>query len=194
MTTERRVETLPASGTYTVGPGNLFRLITVTSAVTVNLIQGGTRSVYSGMLALIIKRVESWDKIIITGAAGDTVEFFFGNENITEDVTDVPVTAVQITGTATTAEKPSDTVSDLAPVDIADASAAEIVPASATRRRMRVMAKSDNAGSVFVRTGAAANDIWELAPGTSQAFDTLDQLFARNDTGAVCRVYRFEET
>lgn len=194
MTIERRVETIPVLGQFNVPPGNLMRLITVSAAVTLRVVKNGSSEMFTGILALILRRVESWDYIQIIGAAGTTVEFFTGNEVVIEDQTDVPVTAVQITGTATTAEKPTATISNLAPVVIADANAAAVFAASATRRRIRVQARSDNAGPVYLRTGAATNDIWELSPGTSQAFDTFATLFGRNDTGAPATVYVFEET
>lgn len=192
---ERYTQTINASGRAELAGGNYFLLLTANATVNVRADARGVSEGFNGVIGgVLIRRVKPWDQLIIIGAAGTTLEYFHGHEFVEQDETDIRLGVSAVTGTVATAERPSDTVSNLAPVVIATAAAAQIVAASITRRRMRVQADSTNPGSVFIRTAAGTSNIFELQPGVSQAFDTFDELFARNDTGANCTVYRFEET
>jgi len=192
---ERRTQTINATGRADLARGNYFLLLVASASVDVRAVSGGTSEGFNGVLGgIVIKRVKPWDEMQILGVAGTTLEYFVGSEEVTEDETDIRLGVSAIAGTVTVAERPTDTVSNLAPVVVATGAAASVVAASITRRKMRIQADSLNAGSVFIRTAAGTSNIAELQAGTGMDVDTFDELFARNDTGADATVYRFEQT
>lgn len=194
MTIERRVETFPASGKIQFAGGTLFRIVTSTAPVEARFMRDGTFEVISNVFALIVRRVRPFENVILTAAAATVIEVFYGTDIPEQDETDIPITSTTISGVTAVAEQPSTTVSDLAPSVIANGTAPSVIPASLTRRRFSLQADSANPGSCFARTSAAGNNVRELVPGVMYQFDTRDEIFVRNDTGANCTFYRFEET
>lgn len=200
-TVERRQETINANGVLQLAGGNLLRVISSTANLDIRLLKLGTTERISGVTALIAQRVIPFDQVQILAAAGTVVVLVIGQSDFTEDFTDVPVTAITITGVGNVYVTPSDTIANTAPVDCNTAAEAVLVAANANRRRVRITADSANAdggttashGGLIRRT-SGGNAIAELQAGTSLLFETRDQLFVRNDSGSTNRFYVAEET
>lgn len=194
MSVERKTQVINATGRAELARGNYFLLLTSTASVDVRADRDGTSEGFNGIIGgFLIKRVKPWDQMIVVGAAGDVIEYIVGSEAIVEDETDIRLGVSAIAGTVSTVERPSDTVSDLAPVVLASGVAAIIVPSSTTRRRMRVQVDPAGASGVFVRTAAGGNNLTELQPGALISLDTFDELWGFQASGVAVTVYRLEE-
>lgn len=199
MTIERRVQTIPTTGRAELPRGNFLLLLTASASVDIRAEREGFSEGFNGIVGgLYARRVVPWNAVEIIGAAGTSLEYLYGSENVTEDETDIRLGVSAVAGTVSTAERPSDTIVENAPVVASNPSApaadvAVLIAANASRRRLRVYADATNPGSCFVMNALAGEFIAELQPGTSQAFDTLQGLWISNANGADCTFYLCEE-
>jgi len=190
-----RTEQIPASGEVQLGPANFFFLISATLAVDISFQDDGTSYGATAVTGGYVKgKVNGWRRGTIRGTAGTTVVFFYGDEELREDVTDFRQTIAIISGTVNIASSPAATPTNRAPVTLATGTQAALFAANLSRRRIKVYSDSANPGSCYARTSGGANNIAELQPGVSEPFDGTYALDARNDTGGNCTFYLFEET
>lgn len=194
MSIRRYAVTLGANGRYEFQGGNFALLSTVSAAVNLRL-EGTKRETFDGIAGgLFIKRINSWDNLIILGAAGVTFEMLVGNENVIEDETDVRLQVTTISGTANVNQVSNTSFTDLPAVTIPNASAAAVFAANLTRRGITIFSDSANAGSVFIRTTGGANNIGEIQPGQFYGWRNTAGLDIRNDSGAPATFYICEES
>jgi hypothetical protein len=194
MSVERRSEVIPASGRVEVGRGNLFILYSATAAVNLRLEARGTSEGFDNITGGVrVQRIQPWDFAIIIGAAGTTVVYIVGHENINEDLADVFLQVATIAGTVAVATSPASTITDSADVNAADAAQSLLFAANLLRRRITVHVDSANLGSAYFRTIGGANNIGEAQPGVTYSFEGTYGLDIRNDTGGVANFYIFEE-
>lgn len=197
MTIQRRSEIIPLSGVIDLPRGNFFLLNSATAFVNVRAHRDGVSERFDNIAGgLYIRRVEPWLAMQLTGAAGTTVEYFIGTENVQEDETDTRLAVTAIAGAVSTVEQPSSAIVNNAPVVVPDPGGGNedvLIAANASRRRLRVFADAANPGSCFVRAVTGGNAIAELQPGTSQQFDTLQGLWIFNANAADCTFYLCEE-
>lgn len=193
---ERYSQVIPANGRLELPRGNLLIFISSTAAVNVRIERGGASEGINGVTGgLRVRRIRSWDNVIVIGAAGTTCVYFLGSDDVTEDVTDVFLQVTVIAGTASFAEAPAATVADTAAITRATATQGQLFPANLLRRRISVHVESANAGSCYARAlGGGANNIGELQPGVVYNFNGTYGLDVRNDTGANALFYLFEES
>lgn len=196
MTIELRNETIPANGQTLFAGGNIFRLLAASAAVEVRAEIGGSSERILNVTALIYRRTRPFDYIRVIGAPGTTLQAFYGTENVEEDSTDVPVAAIQITGTANVNIAPSAGLVNNAPVDANTAAETLLIAANLSRKCVRVQADVNNSdgGTTATRGGlirnqSGGNNLADLQPGTWREFYTTGALYVRNDGGATNRFY-----
>jgi len=193
--TARRVEILPASGEAVLGPGNFFFLLNAAANVTVSFQRGGTTFGATDIGAGYLKRnVSEWNRATITGPAGTSVTFFYGNEDIAEDDTDFRGGITTIAGVAAFAEQPAATLVSTANAALATANSLDI-SANLSRRRISIHSDSINAGSVWVRDQAGTTDAGqELQPGQTIEVKGTYAIRVRNNSGVSVNLSTNEES
>ena len=79
----RFVEVIPASGRIDRPRGNFFLLLASTVTLNVLMERDGTSEQFNSVTGGIrVRRVKPWNAMTIFGAAGGTVEFFFGADEV----------------------------------------------------------------------------------------------------------------
>lgn len=193
---ERFSQAIPANGRLELPRGNLLILISASAAVNVRLDARGSSEGINGITGgLRLRRVRSWDNVIIIGAAGTTCVYFIGHDEVTEDETDIFLQVSVIAGTVAVADSPSSTVAALADNAIA-AATTENIPANLLRRRITIGVLSTALASVRVKeSGGPALSGIEIQPGTYEEFRTTASLDVRNDDAVnATSYYTFEES
>jgi hypothetical protein len=184
---EYRSETIPASGEIALSGANFFFLVTSSAAVTVRFMGGGTDFGANSILAGVqIGRVVEWDRAVIRGAAATTVQFFYGNSELREDVTDFRSSIATIAGVPTfTIQQLATMVASPARLTVATANK-QTIAANAARRTIYISNPSDNAtpGLVYIQTAAAgAGRGIPLDSGMNWSDSYTGALDVRNDSG-----------
>lgn len=197
MTIQRQALVLPASGVIETMLGNFCLLVTSNAAVNLRLVNGGSGERFDGVVGgLYLRRVKPWDNLQIIGAAGTSIEFWIGNEDTDEDVTDIRLQITTIAGVASFAEAPSATIATPARQTRATAGATTIA-ANLLRRRITIANPSDNAtpGLLYVQASpAGAGRGIPLDTGLFVELKTTAAIDIRNDSGVTVDFTTFEET
>jgi len=195
MSSQLRTETIPANGQLISGPGNFFFMITASASVDVKMIGAGTSWGATGVSAGYLKaNVQRWDRLVIAGAAGTVVTFFVGDEDVSEDVTDIRAQIALIGGVTLVSEAPSTAISSPA-ASVRATGGADTIAANLSRKRITVSSISTNTGSLYLQSvGAGAGRGLELQPGMSLEIKTTAAIDVRNDSGASQTYTIFEET
>jgi hypothetical protein len=185
---DTRTEVIPASGVVQLPNANFLFIVSSTGNVALQLKRQGLRpgaaqENYTGQLAgLQISRTAAWDFASITGVAGVSVTFIYGNVGIRDDATLFNQQIAIISGVTAVALQPSSTFTDTA--DTAQATATEtVIAANLTRRRITIGVPPTAAANEPVRVsfvGGAGRGV-VIMPGTNQEFDTTSALHVRND-------------
>lgn len=196
MSIEQVTQVIPATGQLPLPPGNYFLLISTTAALNVRIQKAvGNSEGCNGIVAsLLLQRVETWQQLVMIGAAGTNVTFIYGVATVREDVTDIRSQIAVISGTSAFAEAPAATLSTPASLVVVTANK-QTVAANLLRRRITVSNQSTSTGSVFVQTAAAGAGIGlELQAGQSVEIRGTYAFDLRNDSGGNCTVGLFEES
>ncbi len=196
MSVERFSRTIPASGVIDLGPGNFMLLLSASAALNLRADGGGTSEGFNSVTGgLVISRVQPWSSMRLIGTPGIACDYVVGQENISEDDTDIRLQIATIAGTASFAEAPSATITASPAAVTVTTATASTIAANLTRRRITVCAPSTNTGSVYIQTVAAgANRGIELQPGTFVEMRTTAAMDIRNDSGASQAFTTFEES
>lgn len=185
----RYVETIPASGRIDRSRGNFFLLFSSTVSLNVLMETEGTSEQINGVTGGVrVRRVTPWKALTIFGAAGGSVEFFFGADDVQEDEVDVFLQIATIAGVASIAESPSATFNSQADQSIAAAGSFDIA-ANLLRRRITIGSLSTNTDPVNLRVRdqtATTGEGIELQAGTFVELKTTAALRIRNN-GAVAQ-------
>lgn len=197
MSSSLRVELIPASGEIALRPANFFFMLTASAAVTVRFQNKGGTYEAAGISAGFLKAaIKPWERVAIIGAAGTSVTYFYGDEDILEDVTDFRMQIATIGGTVAVVSQPSSAIATPARITRATAGATTIA-ANALRRRITISNPSDNVtpGLLYVQAvGAGAGRGYPLDSGMSVELQTTAALDVRNDSGVSVDFTQFEET
>src|SRR3970282_2642873 len=106
----RFVEVIPASGRIDRPRGNFFLLLASTVTLNVLMERDGTSEQFNSVTGGIrVRRVKPWNAMTIFGAAGGTVEFFFGADEVAEDEVNVFMQGGTILCVRLFAERPNAT-------------------------------------------------------------------------------------
>lgn len=195
MSIERRSEVIPASGELSTPRNNFFLLLSATGTVNMRAEGRGTSERFDGITGgILIRRVNSWDFMTITGAAGLTVVYLVGTELVERDETDVRLQIATIAGTASVADSPASALADTAAVALPDATLTAVVPVNLTRRRVTITVDADALTPVYARTAGGANNLLEMQPGVAYEFRGTYAISIRNDSGGATTAYVFEES
>lgn len=192
-----RTELIPAGGEIQLGEANFFFLLSATLAVDVNFQADGSSYGAAQVTGGYVKgKIAPWRRATIRGTAGSTVVFFYGDEELREDITDFRQTIATIAGLVGVTDAPSSTLATAARQTVANANKVTIA-ANLARRRITISNPSDNAtpGLVYVQTAAAgAGRGYPLDSGLSVEFRTTAALDVRNDSGGAVDITTFEES
>lgn len=181
MSSERRVETIPASGRIVIPPNNFFFFLNSTNAINFQYKHGGTQSGANNITAGYIKKLlRDWDEGIITGTVGDIITFIDGHEEFTEDDTQFVSQIATIAGVVSVAVRLPTAITDTA--DVAQASGTQtVISANLLRKGLNIGVLSSALNSVRVSKSGGAGRGTEVQPGQNQDFDTTDTYTVRND-------------
>jgi len=190
-----RTEQIPAAGEIQLSEANFFFLLSATIAIDVSFQSDGSSYGATQVTGGYVKgKIAPWRRATIRGTAGTTVLFFYGDEDLREDITDFRQQIATIAGIVAITSSPAATVVDRVAVTRATATQGALFAANLSRRRIKVYSDSANPGSCYARVAGGANNIAELQPGVSEPFDAIYALDVRNDTGGTCTFYILEET
>lgn len=176
MTIQLRQETIPTSGQLILDQANLIFIISASANVTLQIQQRGVNEQITNIPAgTKLKRVKQWSQAVIQGAAGTTLQFFYGLEFAREDETDFQTQIAVIAGgsiTAITGSSPN-AITDHPDIVVAAATNdTTSIVANIARKSIIIGSLSTNADIVRVRGHGAAAGGFELQPGqTATYFD-----------------------
>jgi hypothetical protein len=201
VTIQRYTQTIPANGLVEIPSGNFFLLVAASGgSVEVAITQGGTRERFPGAIGgLYVKRVNGWDLIQITGAAGVVIEYWHGSENVDRDETDIRLATSVIAGSVSINELPAGNITDTAPVVCGPGAQTPLIAANAARKRVRFSIDSANvdggttASHAYIRKAGGAQNLQEAVPGFEYEFKNTSGFDLRNDSAGNYTVYIFEE-
>lgn len=167
-------QNLPASGTMQLDRGNFFFLFGSTAPVSVLFVydRGHAEQMANVPTGTQVKRVKSWDRVILTGTGGTNVEFWHGYAFSREDQTNVQATIASITGTVLTTPGLGSSNSPTTHADVALATGTgSTIAANAARKMLIIGSLSTNApATTQLRVGSAASAIGiELSAGNQIA-------------------------
>lgn len=193
--TARRSETIPATGRIGLAPGNFFFLLNASANISITFDRGGVNFGAADIGAGYVKgNVREWDRAVITGPAGTTVQFFYGTEDLSEDFTDFRAQIATISGVTAVAEQPAASIVSTASAALATGNSLDI-SANLARRRITICNESTSGGSVWVRDQLATTNAGEeLQPGTSKEFKGTYALRVRNNSGFSANISTNEES
>lgn len=192
MSSKLRTEIFPASGTIVTGALNNFvMLVQTAAAVTVRFYRDGTSFEAENIEAGYVKGLRKpWDRMEITGAAGSTVRFLLGMEEITDDFTDYRRTVGVFQ-----AQQPSE-IADAADIDVGGV-AGPVAVAPANASRYSITFTNLDSSAAYVRIGnlatVAAGRGQILAPGASVTSRVTGAIYAIRETAAAALVGVSEE-
>lgn len=195
MTTEVLPLALSAGVQSTFGSGRIFYLKSASGPVTITAERSGSgasiRKFTNVTVGFKFKADDGhgWTLLRVLSATTQNIELVIGDDDVEFS------NAVSISGSVTTVDTPSGTITaSVADTVIATATAYSI-PANTGRRRITIGSLGANTGNVRVQsTGAGAARGLELVPGTFVGLATTAALDVRNDTGANQSVYVLEES
>lgn len=195
MSTKLVTAAIPASGKIQLGPGNFFFLITATATISVIFAKEGTEFGAEGIQAGYVKgKLSPWERAEIRGTAGVTVSYFFGTEDLREDVTDFRQQIATIAGIVSMAESAAAAHASVDKTAIPAATTVDIA-ANLLRRRITICNWSDSAGSFSVRQTNNTNDGGiELQAGQFLEIRNTAAIRLRTPAGTGANYSTFEET
>lgn len=197
MSSERRQETIPASGRIVLPPNNFFFFLNSINAISFQYKRGGSFSGANNITAGYVKKlISDWDEATITGTPGDIITFLDGHEEFAEDDTNFVSQIATIAGSVNVLIRPSALQTDTA--DVSQGSGTQtVISANLVRRRIFIGCLSTSTNSIRCsHTGGASRGV-EIQPGMEREFDTTDTITVRNDntfgTAAAATWYATEE-
>ena len=169
MTVQLRNETIPASGSVILDQANLIFIINASANITLQIQQRGVNEQIASIPAgTKIKRVKQWSQAVIQGAAGTTVQFFYGLEFAREDSTDFQTQIAVISGGQIVAIAGSSPNAKTDHADITLAAATNdttSIVANVGRKSIIIGSVSGNTDVVRIRSHASGVGGEELQPG-----------------------------
>ena len=198
MSTEVLTQALTAGQPATFGRGSMVLITSLTSPVTVVASQIGNsnkKRVFSNVTGGFKFQADSpddgFDTLTVTSAASQNISIAIGDDDVDF------ANAVTVSNVVATQDSPAATLTDAAPVTIANGTQGAVVPVNASRRRVLLTIDPNNAaalGSLFFRKAGGAQNLLPVTAGQSYGFNGTYGIDLNNTSGVPCTVYVCEES
>lgn len=203
MSIDRIVEQIPQSSDAVPkqlplerGPGNFLLFVSSLANVNVTLVYDGVKETFTGINgSFIIRRVKPWLNLRIDGAIGTIVTYYYGNEDVDRDETDIRQNVAVLAGVSATADQPAGTITDAAVVVCNNGAQTAIFPQNLLRRRISFSFASNaaiGAGTVFARKAGGVNNLFEIQAGVLYNDAIFAGMDIRNDSGGALNALIYE--
>lgn len=180
-TMERTSRTIPPTGILELSRGNVLLFLIASATVNIRAERSGHSEGINGTTGGIrLERLRPWENLQIIGAAGTTVEFFHGMQDVEKDLLDIFAQVTAIAGTVPVSVQPTSVMADDDFVTVATTDS-EVIAGNPLRKKITITAHPNNVGYLYARAAAGVVEGGQLLQaGMSYDFETTADIHIVN--------------